>query len=186
MNQTPASKTGTASASLEGADLLSMGDLSEAQTLSIFDTARALKDNPARHRGALDGRQVVMLFEKPSLRTRITFDVGIARLGGHAVYLDQNGQKLGEREAIKDYAKNLERWVDAVVARVYSQEALEELRRYNERLWTITELKFFCGLTNRQVGQELGLAESTVENEWTFCKAWLRKRLGDADDTRTL
>lgn len=116
--------------SLVGADLLSVTDLNAGQILELFRTARAFKENPGAFRRALDGKHVVMLFEKPSLRTRMTFDVGIARLGGHSVYLDQGGQRLGEREAIKDYALNLERWVDAVVARVFSQEALEELARH--------------------------------------------------------
>ncbi|MCC6676800.1 MAG: ornithine carbamoyltransferase [Phycisphaerales bacterium] len=117
-------------APLEGTDLLSLTDLDAAQILELFRTARAFKDNPGAYRRALDGKHIVMLFEKPSLRTRITFDVGIAKLGGHAVYMDHAGQRLGEREAIKDYARNLERWVDAVVARVFSQDALEELAAY--------------------------------------------------------
>lgn len=114
-------------APLRGADLLSLADVTAGQVYALFRTARAVKDNPAAYRRALDGKHIVMLFEKPSLRTRITFEVGITQLGGNAVYLDQGGQRLGEREAIKDYAKNLERWVDGVVARVFSHEALAEL-----------------------------------------------------------
>jgi ornithine carbamoyltransferase len=62
-----------------------------------------------------------MIFEKPSLRTRVTFEVGISSLGGTAIFLDHKGTRLGEREAIRDVAKNLERMVHGIVARVHSQ-----------------------------------------------------------------
>ena len=68
-----------------------------------------------------------MIFEKPSLRTRVTFEVGIQSMGGSVVFLDQTQARLGERESIADVARNLERWVQGIVARVYEQRVLEEM-----------------------------------------------------------
>lgn len=112
---------------LRGRDLLSLGALSKQDIETLFATAAAIKTDVTPFRKSLDGRSVAMLFEKPSLRTRVSFEVGIHRLGGHAVYLDHSEQRLGERETIADYGHNLERWVDAIVARVYKQTILEGL-----------------------------------------------------------
>lgn len=93
----------------------------------LFTTAAALKANRRLHATALEGVNAVMIFEKASLRTRITFETGMGMLGGRAVYMDHSVQRLGDREAVKDYAKNLERWMDCIIARVYSQQTIEEL-----------------------------------------------------------
>jgi ornithine carbamoyltransferase len=112
---------------------LSAKDLTTAATLTAADldliltTAAECKRDPATHSRALAGQSVVMLFEKPSLRTRMTFDVGIHRLGGHAIYYDHAKERIGQRETIKDYARNLERWVAAIVARTYSQSTIDQL-----------------------------------------------------------
>lgn len=112
---------------LRGRDLLTLTSLSPNAVLELFETARAMKADRTLRAGSLAGKGVVMLFEKASLRTRLTFELGVARLGGDAVYMDHSQQRLGERESIRDYGKNLERWVDCIVARVYSQKLLEEL-----------------------------------------------------------
>lgn len=108
-------------------DLLTVASLSHADLRRVLATAHAFKREPARFARALAGKSVVMLFEKPSLRTRVSFEVGVARLGGHALYYDHGKERIGQRESVKDYAKNLERWVHAIVARVYAQKTLEEL-----------------------------------------------------------
>ncbi len=108
-------------------DLLTIGGLSTGLVETIFETAAAWKAEPQAYEGVLAGKSVVMLFEKPSLRTRVTFDIGLSRLGAHVVYLDHANERLGVRESVKDYAKNLERWTDAIVARVYSHGVLVEL-----------------------------------------------------------
>ncbi len=110
-----------------GKDLLTISGLSTGLVETIFETAAAWKAEPAAYHGVLSGKSVVMLFEKPSLRTRVTFDIGLSKLGAHVVYLDHGQQRLGERESVKDYAKNLERWADAIVARVFSHDVLDEL-----------------------------------------------------------
>ena len=110
-------------------DLLSLASLAPREVAGLFETAAATKRCPAEHRRGLSGRSVIMLFEKPSLRTRVTFEVGPARMGGHAIHYDHSKERIGERESVRDYAKNLERWVDCVVARVFSHAVLEELAR---------------------------------------------------------
>lgn len=108
-------------------DLLTGAELSRSSAEDLLDLAVRLKREPGAHARALAGKTVVLLFEKPSLRTRVTFEVAVTRLGGHALYFDHQQQRIGEREPVKDYGKNLERWVDAIVARVYRHGVLEEL-----------------------------------------------------------
>lgn len=112
-------------------DFLSVAELDAATVDELYRSAAKLKASPAEHAGALRGKAVVMLFEKPSLRTRVSFEIGIARLGGHALYFDHSKERIGERESVYDYAKNLERWCDAIVARTYSHEVLEQLAAHS-------------------------------------------------------
>jgi ornithine carbamoyltransferase len=112
-------------------DFLTAAELSPEATADLFARAARLKKDPASDARALAGRSVVLIFEKPSLRTRLTFEVGIARLGGHPVYYDHSKERIGERESIHDYARNLERWVDAVVARTFSHETIADLARHS-------------------------------------------------------
>jgi ornithine carbamoyltransferase len=108
-------------------DLLTGMEWSPSQVREFFQFAARMKARPEKHREVLSGRFLAMIFEKPSLRTRVTFEVGIASLGGTPIFLDHTLTHLGERESIRDIAKNLERWVHGIVARVFSQDSLEEL-----------------------------------------------------------
>ena len=108
-------------------DLLADQDLSHDDLKVIFDLAERLKAKPGKYAHTLRGKQVAMIFEKPSLRTRTTFEVGITSLGGFAVYLEHTKPRLGEREAIKDIARNLDRWLHCIVARTFSHESVLEL-----------------------------------------------------------
>jgi ornithine carbamoyltransferase len=108
-------------------DLLSDADLTPGDLALIFDLAERVKASPGAYSRALAGKQLAMIFEKPSLRTRTTFEVGMTSMGGHAIYLDHTKPRLGERESIKDVARNLERWVDGIVARTYAHQAVVEL-----------------------------------------------------------
>jgi ornithine carbamoyltransferase len=120
----------TAGESLHGRDLLSVADLTAAEVLQIFGTASALKaEYRATRRHAdprLVGRTLAMLFQKPSLRTRVTFEAGMVQLGGHAIYLT-NDVVLGARESVRDVAHNLERFVDGIVVRTGPHEVVQEL-----------------------------------------------------------
>ncbi len=109
-------------------DLLSVADLSPEEVRQVVGRASLLKQGEKST--ALEGKSVAMLFEKPSLRTRVSFDVGIKELGGHPVYLGKDEVGLGGREAISDVAQVLSRYVDAIVARVYQHQTLEELAKH--------------------------------------------------------
>ena len=110
--------------------LLSLKDYSKSQVEQILALAKDLKANPDKYSDALKGKSVITLFEKPSLRTRVTLDIGINRLGGHAVYLDSQNGAMGSRESVQDFAANLSRWAHAIVARVYDHQTLVEMSEY--------------------------------------------------------
>jgi len=107
-------------------DLLTGTEWNPAQLREFFQLSADIKSRPDRYRMALSGKFLALIFEKPSLRTRVTFEVGVAGLGGTAVFLDHTLSHLGERESVRDIAKNLERWVHGIVARVFAQESLEQ------------------------------------------------------------
>jgi ornithine carbamoyltransferase len=113
-------------------DLLRARDLSAEDFHAILDLARRFKLALKRREPTpeLRGKSLAMIFEKPSLRTRATFELGMAQLGGHAVYLPPADIGLGRRETIADIARNLERWFDLIMARVFRQETLEEFARH--------------------------------------------------------
>src|SRR5271165_366946 len=92
-------------------DFVSLRDFSPREIRHFLDMACRLKANPQAYSQALNGKTLAMIFEKPSLRTRVTFDVGMEELGGHAVYLSPAEISLGKRESVYDIAKNLERMV---------------------------------------------------------------------------
>jgi ornithine carbamoyltransferase len=108
-------------------DLLTGMEWNPTQVRELLHLAADVKAHPDRYRGALAGRFLALIFEKPSLRTRVTFEVGISSLGGSSVFLDHTETKLGQRECIPDVAKNLERWVQGIVARTFSQESINAL-----------------------------------------------------------
>ena len=110
-------------------DLLTGMEWSPAQLRGFFQLAAEIKAHPARYRASLAGRSLILIFEKPSLRTRVTFEVGVASMGGHSVFLDHTATRLGERESVRDIAKNLERWVHGIIARVFAQESLDDLAK---------------------------------------------------------
>ncbi len=107
-------------------DLLSIAHLTPKEIRQIFQSTKAIKTNPREFAQALAGKSVVLLFEKPSLRTRVTFDLGATQMGASCVYLDHQGVRIGERESVKDMALNLERWVQLIVLRTYSHRVVNE------------------------------------------------------------
>jgi len=103
-------------------------DLSQDELLALLDLAQQVKANPTRFAKALSGRYLSLLFEKPSLRTRITFELAIKQLGGDAVL---STGPIGEREPLKDVARNLDRWTNAIVARTFSHQTIEDLAHWS-------------------------------------------------------
>src|SRR6202000_926429 len=89
-----------------------------------LELATSMKARPADFRGILSGKQIVLFFEKPSLRPRLTFEGGPHSLGGSSFFVDQTQSRLGARESLSDVAHNLERWVDGVVLRTFAHETV--------------------------------------------------------------
>jgi ornithine carbamoyltransferase len=110
-----------------GKDLVSIADLSADDIAQVLDLAAELKAQRDRPTSPLRGRVLALVFQKPSLRTRVAFEVGIHQLGGHALYLSNQEVRLGEREGIPDAARVLSRMVDGIVARTYFHEHVVEL-----------------------------------------------------------
>jgi ornithine carbamoyltransferase len=108
-------------------NLLSFSDWTAKDANSLLNFAITLKQTPERFGKPLAGKSIVALFEKPSLRTRVSFDIGINKLGGHMVYVDSQGQPMAKREDPKDVSANIAQWADAIVARVYKHSTLEDL-----------------------------------------------------------
>jgi len=111
---------------------VSAGDLTREQVLALFALAAELKQRwKSGRRGApLASRSLALIFEKPSLRTRVTFEVGVVQLGGRAVYLSGQEIGLGTRESVPDVARNLSRWVDGIAARVFAHATVDTLARH--------------------------------------------------------
>jgi ornithine carbamoyltransferase len=116
-----------AAAALAGRDLRSLRDLTSSELVSLLALAADIKQHGHHYRGALAGRTIAMLFEKPSLRTRVSFAVAAYQLGAHAIYLAPQEVGLGRREANADIARTLDQMVDAIVVRTFAHSTLDEL-----------------------------------------------------------
>jgi len=127
---------------LAGEDLCSIADLSSAEVRAILKLGHDVKRSPRDYRRALDAKQMVLMFEKASLRTRLSFETGINTMGGNAIFFDQTNSPLGERESIADVAKNVERWVDVIVLRTYAHDTITEMAA-NARVPVVNALSDF-------------------------------------------
>jgi ornithine carbamoyltransferase len=111
-------------------DLVSIRDLSPTEVDAILQLTALMKARPADFRGALAGKQLVMFFEKPSLRTRLTFEAGMASLGGVSFFVDQTASRIDAREKLSDVAHNLERWIDIIILRTFAHATVEKMAEY--------------------------------------------------------
>ena len=116
--------------SFKGRDFLTLADYSVDEVAELLDRAAEIKKNPGAFKKSLDGKTLAMIFEKPSLRTRVTFETGMTQLHGHAIYISPTDAGLGTRESIPDVARNLERWVDGIMARVFAHSKVEQLAQW--------------------------------------------------------
>jgi ornithine carbamoyltransferase len=103
-------------------DFISIHDLTRYEFFELMDQTQKIKDDPDDYRKKLKHQILAMVFEKPSLRTRMTFEVGMLELGGTAIYLSPNEIQLGKRETVEDVAHNLERWVDGIMIRTFAHD----------------------------------------------------------------
>ncbi|MBZ5630671.1 MAG: ornithine carbamoyltransferase [Acidobacteriia bacterium] len=111
-------------------DFLSIRDFSPEKIRELLDLAADIKASPKTYAAALHGKTLAMIFEKPSLRTRVTFDVGIQQLGGFSLYLSPAEINLGKRESVYDVAKNLERMVQCIMIRTFAHEIVQRMAEY--------------------------------------------------------
>jgi ornithine carbamoyltransferase len=162
-------------------DLLTGMEFGPARVRDLFHLAADVKAHPERYSRSLAGRHVAMIFEKPSLRTRVSFEVGVTSLGGSVVFLDQSASRMGEREPIADAARCLERWVHGIVARTFSQGTIDLLAS-NSRVPVINALtdKFhpcqaFCDFftLEERFGQLRGLKFAYVGDGNNICHSLL-------------
>ena len=103
-------------------DFISIHDITQYEFHELLDLAREIKENPEKFRKKLKNKVLAMIFEKPSLRTRMTFEVGMIELGGKAIYLSPNEIQIGKRETVEDVGRNLERWVDGIMIRTFAHD----------------------------------------------------------------
>ncbi|MEN6511163.1 MAG: ornithine carbamoyltransferase [Chloroherpetonaceae bacterium] len=111
-------------------DFLSIRDFSKEEILETFNLAIDMKKDPLKYSKALTFKTLALIFEKPSLRTRTSFDVGIQQLGGFSLYLSPNEINLGKRESVHDVAKNLERMVQGIMIRTFAHSIVEDMAKY--------------------------------------------------------
>jgi ornithine carbamoyltransferase len=114
-------------------DLITLRDWSQGQVEAVLDLAQAIKKSPEAFHDAMHRRVLVMIFEKPSLRTRVSFEAGMCQMGGDAIYYDMSTSPLGKgKETISDTAKTLSRYADLIMARLFEHEKMEEMARHAE------------------------------------------------------
>ena len=111
-------------------NFIEIHDYSADDVRQIFELARDLKKNPQQYRDALAGQTLAMIFEKSSTRTRVSFEVGMFQLGGHALFLSSRDIQLGRGEPIYDTAKVLSRYVDGIMARTFAHKTVTDLAEY--------------------------------------------------------
>src|SRR5262245_5612899 len=113
---------------------LSLKDVTPQEMQEIFQLSADVKKNPAKYSTALAGKTLGMIFQKSSTRTRVSFEVGMYQLGGHALFLSSNDIQIGRGETIADTARVLSRMVDIIMARVFGHNIVEELAKFGSIL----------------------------------------------------
>jgi ornithine carbamoyltransferase len=111
-------------------DFIEIHDYTADEVLEIFEIARDMKSDPKKYRRALEGQTLAMIFEKSSTRTRVSFEVGMFQLGGHALFLSTRDMQLGRGEPIVDTARVLSRYVDGIMARTFAHKTVTDLAEY--------------------------------------------------------
>jgi len=164
--------------------LVTLDDVTPADIEALFELAASLKAKQCQRvlHPILQGKSLAMIFEKPSLRTRVTFEAGMTQLGGHAIYLAPVDIRLGQRETVQDAARNLERWVDGIVARTFSHKTVERLARYS-RVPVINGLsdghhpvQILCDLFTlwERRGSLTGMRVAFMGDGNNVCHSWLQ------------
>ena len=164
-------------------DLISIRDFTREEIEALFSLATDLKRRLKRGKShpRLSGKTLALIFEKPSLRTRVSFEVAMTHLGGHAIYLAPQDIRLGARETVEDGARNLSRWVDGIVARTFEHAQVERLAQYTTVpvINGLTDLlhpcQVLCDLfTLHEKREKLkGLRVTFIGDGNNVCNSWL-------------
>ena len=157
-------------------DLLCTSAMTTRDIERVFAVAKALKAGRTVHTEVLRHKRLAMIFEKDSLRTRFTFDIGMQDLGGSAVFMDHRDARLGSRESVKDVAKNLERWVHGIVARTFKHKVLEELAMH-------TNIPVINGLSDFVHPCQALSDFFTLTEKWGSVKGRTLTYVGDGNNT---
>ena len=112
--------------------LISLEKISKTEILEIISLAEKIKKYPEKYKNKLNGKKLLMLFAKPSLRTRVSFEVAMLDLGGHAIFYDITNSPLGKKESIKDFSRVSSEFVDVIMARLFEHDNMEELAKYSD------------------------------------------------------
>lgn len=166
-------------------DFISLADLTEDEILELLALADDLKhkQHAREPHEILAGQSIALIFEKPSLRTRVSFEAGIYQLGGQSIMIHSEHSRMGERESVPDVARNLERWVDAVMARTFSHTAVEQLAEHasipvinglTDRLHPCQVLADLQTLREHKGGQLTSLKVAFVGDGNNVCASWLQ------------
>jgi ornithine carbamoyltransferase len=115
---------------LKHKDFIEVTDWTASEVNELFELAREIKEKPKQFHDALAGQTLAMIFEKSSTRTRVSFEVGMYQLGGHALFLSARDIQLGRGEPIYDTAKVLSRYVDGIMARTFAHKTVTDLAEY--------------------------------------------------------
>ena len=156
-------------------DFLSLKDLTVELWNQLLHASSEIKERPSNFRQMLVGKSSVLLFEKSSLRTRLTFELGMKQLGGDAVYLDHQESRLGGRESITDMARNLERWFDCIVARTFSHEAAVKLAEH-------ASVPVINGLSDAEHPCQALADVFTLQEKWGEIQAKTLVYIGDGNN----
>jgi len=157
-------------------DLLSVAHLAPGDIDTIFQASAVLKAGRERYTDLLKHKKLAMIFEKESLRTRFTFDVGMQDLGGSAVFYEHRHARLGSRESVADMARNLERWVHGIVARTFRHKVVEELARH-------ASIPVINGLTDSLHPCQALTDFFTLQERWGSVKGRTLYYIGDGNNT---
>ena len=160
-------------------NLVTLRDYTPEQLTSILKLAAAVKKSPACYQGAMHHRVLIMIFEKPSLRTRVSFETGMCQMGGHAIYYDLSKSPLGTgKENIHDSVKVLSRYADLIMARLFKHTDLEEMARYSR-------IPVINGLTNFSHPCQIFSDLQTIQEKKGHLRGLTLAYLGDANNNVT-
>ncbi len=123
--------------------LLAIKDLSKGELLYLIKKSAEIKKNPKKYEEAMDDKTLLMIFEAPSLRTRLSFETAMLQMDGHAIFYTTGESTLGKKEGMKDFSRVVSRYVDVIMARLFSHADLEELAKYSS-------IPVINGMTNRE------------------------------------